>query len=231
MWVPKCVRFSRPFMARLLGLLKNIHKLPNNKKVPLTDACQLDLKWWGRFLRRFNGVELMVHDDPLHLPLEDLVELGAHVNCGDAQLKGGGSYYNGEYWSRPFPSWLQDSDVFIHLKKFYVVLVSAWLWGDSWRGKLIYIFSDNEAVVETLLKEKPKDTRMQELLREFLYIVCVKGFTPVFRRISTKANHEADYMSRVHNYENIHSYSVKHNLPIRKPVEAPDHLFRLHSNW
>ena len=29
-------------------------------------------------------------------------------------------------------------------------------------------------MVETLLKEKPKDTRMQELLREFLYIVCGK---------------------------------------------------------
>ena len=67
MWVSKCVRFSRPFMGRLLGLLKSIHHLPNNRKVPLTDACQLDLKWWGRFLRRFNGVELMVQDDPLHL--------------------------------------------------------------------------------------------------------------------------------------------------------------------
>ena len=49
--------------------------------------------------------------------------------------------------------------------------MSAWLWGDKWRGKLVYIFSDNTAVVETLTREKPKDTRMQELLREFLYIV------------------------------------------------------------
>ena len=215
----------------MLGLLKTMHHLPNNKKVPLTEDCQLDLKWWGRFLRRFNGVELMIHDDPLLLTLEDLVEIDANVNCGDAQMLGGGSYYRGEYWSRPFPSWLQDSQVFIHLKEFYVVLVSAWLWGDSWRGKLIYIFSDNDSVVETLLKEKPKDTRMQELLREFLYIVCVKGFTPVFRKIGTKANMEADYMSRVHNYEDIQAYAVKHKLPLRRPVEVPDHFFRLHSNW
>jgi hypothetical protein len=231
MWVSKCVRFSRPFMGRLLGQLKTMHSLPNNKKVPLTAACQLDLKWWGRFLRRFYGVEMMIHDDPLLLPLEELEELGAHVNCGDAQLLGGGSYYGSEYWSRPFPSWLQDSQVFIHLKEFWIVLVSAWLWGDKWRGKLVYIFSDNMAVVETLTREKPKDTRMQELLREFLYIVCVKGFTPVFRSIGTKANHEADYMSRIHNYEDIRAYAVKHNLPVRKPVEAPDHLFELHSNW
>ena len=62
------------------------------------------------------------------------------------------------------------------------------MWGDKWRGKLVYIFSDNTAVVETLTREKPKDTRMQELLREFLYIVCVKGFTPVFRSIGLLGN-------------------------------------------
>ena len=67
----------------------------------------------------------------------------------------------------------------------------------------MYIFSDNDAVLESLEKEKPKDTKMQGLLREFLYIVCVKGFTPAFRRIGTKSNHEADYMSRIHNHNDI----------------------------
>ena len=230
-WVSKCVKFSRPFMGRLLGQLKTMHHLSNNKKVPLSDSCRLDIKWWNRFLRRFNGVEMMIPDDPLLLTLEDLVEVGAHVNCGDAQMMGGGSYYGDEYWSRPFPRWLQDPQIFIHLKEFWVVLVSAWIWGEKWRGKLVYIFSDNDAVVETLEKEKPKDSRMQELLREFLYVVCVKGFTPAFRKIGTKANHEADFISRVHDNEAIGSYALKHNLPIRKPVEAPDHLFQLNSNW
>ena len=182
-------------------------------------------------MRRFNGVEMMIPDDPLLLTLGELAEVGAHVNCGDAQMMGGGSYYGDEYWSRPFPRWLQDPQIFIHLKEFWIVLVSAWIWGEKWRGKLVYIFSDNDSVVETLVKEKPKDSRMQELLREFLYVVCVKGFTPEFRKIGTKENHEADFISRVHNYEDIHTYAVKHSLPIRKPVEAPDHLFQLHRIW
>ena len=230
-WVSKCVRFSRPFMGRLIGQLKTMHLLPSHKKVPLLDSCKLDIKWWGRFLRRFNGVEMMIADDPLLLTLGDLVEVGALVNCGDAQMMGGGSYFEEEYWSRPFPRWLQDPTIYIHLKEFYVVLVSAWIWGDKWRGKLVYIFSDNDAVVETLEKQKPKDKKMQELLREFLYIVCVKGFTPAFRKIGSKPNHEADFMSRVHDHGSIHNYAVKHNLPIRRPVEAPDHLFQLNSNW
>ena len=230
-WVSRCVKFSRPFMGRLLGQLKSMHRLPYNKKVALSDPCKLDIKWWARFLRRFNGVEMMINDDPILLTLEELAEVGAHVNCGDAQMMGGGSYYGDEYWSRPFPRWLQDPQIFIHLKEFWIVLVSAWIWGEKWRGKLVYIFSDNDAVIESLEKEKPKDTKMQELLREFLYVVCVKGFTPAFRKIGSKPNHEADFMSRVHNHYDIQDYARKHNLPLRNRVEAPDNLFELHSNW
>ena len=69
-------------------------------------------------MRRFNGVEMLYQTDPMGLSLEELLEIGACVNCGDAQLKGGGSYYGQEYWSRPFPAWLQGDDTPIHLKEF-----------------------------------------------------------------------------------------------------------------
>ena len=155
----------------------------------------------------------------------------AKVNCGDAQVWGGGSYFGDEYWSRPFPTWLQDPGVPIHLKKFYVVLVSCWLWGDRWSGSVVYVFCDNDAVCETLDKEKPKDPKMNELLREFLYIVCIKRFTPVFRKISSKANEVADFISRCHNPSATADFFKKKNLPIRKLVSVPDHLFDLNSNW
>ena len=80
----------------------------------------------------------------------------------------------------------------IHLKEFYVVLASCLLWGDQWTGKLVYIFCDNDAVVEVLEKKKPKDEKMLELLREFLYIVCSKKFTPAFKKIGSKDNLTVD---------------------------------------
>ena len=92
------------------------------------------------------------------------------------------------------PRWLQDSQIPIHIKEFWVVLVSAWLWGHHWKGQLVYIFCDNTAVVESLDKEKPSVPKLQELLREFLFIVCTPGFTPVFRKIGTVANETADYI-------------------------------------
>ena len=109
--------------------------------------------------------------------------------------------------------------------------MSAWLWGQEWRGKLVYIFCDNSAVVEVLEKERPKDPKMQELLREFLFIVCSRGFTPVFRKIGTKSNSTADFISRRHDPVATQEFFSINNLPQRSLIAAPDSLFSLHSNW
>ena len=230
-WVSRCVRFSRPFMGRLLQQLKTMHQLADNKKIVLSPDCKLDISWWCRYLRRFNGVELIYTDDPMGLSLSQLLETNALVNCGDAQVWGGGSYFEGEYWSRSFPPWLQDPDVGIHLKEFYVVLASCWLWGDKWTGSLVYLFCDNDAVVETLDKEKPKDSRMQDLLREFLYIVCTKKFTPIFRKIGTKENFVADFISRCHDQAATSDFFARNNIQPKKLVTVPDSFFNLNSNW
>ena len=230
-WVSRCIKFSRGFMSRLLIQLKSMHTLPDHKKVPLSEECKLDIKWWDRYLRRFNGTELIYPTDPLNLTLDQLLDTSAIVNCGDAQPMGGGSYCGDEYWSRPFPKWLQDPQIPIHLKEFWVVLVSAWLWGHSWKGKLVYIFCDNTAVVQSLQKEKPSDPKMQELLQEFLFIVCSRGFTPVFRTVGTVENETADYISRVHDSTLTLKFFHSKGLPIRKLVTAPDNLFLLRSNW
>ena len=230
-WVSRCVEYSRAFMARLLNQLTLMHPLPDNKKVLFSEDCRADITWWSRYLRRFNGVECMYIDESMDLSLEQLLDSSALVNCGDAQPMGGGSYYGSEYWSRPFPRWLQDTRIAIHIKEFYVALVSAWLWGESWRGKVVYVFCDNEAVVETLENQKPKDPKLQELLREYLYIVCTRGFTPKFRKIGTKANEVADFISRRHDPTAIDKFFKDKNLPSRSIVEVPDSMFNLGSNW
>ena len=230
-WVSRCIQYSRAFMSRLLNQLKSMHGLADHKKVKLSEDCREDIQWWARYVRRFNGTELIYPTDPLNLSLDQLLDTTAIVCCGDAQPMGGGAYCGGQYWSRPFPSWLQDPTIPIHLKEFWVVLASSWLWSSQWRGKLVYIFCDNTAVVEVLEKERPNDPKMQELLREFLYIVCTRGFTPVFRAIGTKSNKTADFISRVHNPDYTRDFFKKNSLPARNPVTAPDNLFTLKSNW
>ena len=230
-WISRCVRFSRPFMGRLLQQLRDMHTLSDHKKHPLSYGCKEDILWWIRYTRRFNGVELMYNDQPLDLPLSQLCDTSAMVNAGDAQVRGGGAYFRGQYWSRPFPPWLQDPAIGIHLKEFYVVLVSAWVWGDLWTGNLVYIFCDNDAVVESLEKEKPKDQEMLKLLREFMYIVCTKKFTPVFKKIGTKQNWLADFISRCHDYNKTQKFFTENGLNPMQLINVPDNLFSINSNW
>ena len=230
-WISRCVKFSRPFMGRLLQQLRDIHSKPENKKFPMSDGCKQDIMWWKRYLRRFNGVELVYNDTPMNLSLIQLLDSPALVNCGDAQMWGGGAYFGQEYWSRPFPTWLQNPEIKIHMKEFYVVLASAWLWADQWTGKLVYIFSDNDAVVESLSQEKPRNQDMLQLVREFSYLVCTKRFTPVFRKIGTKDNWEADFISRCHDQGRIANFYTEKRMKQKKYLEVPDNFFDLGSNW
>ena len=45
-------------------------------------------------------------------------------------MLGGGADFGTEYWSQPFPKWLQDMQKPINLKEFRVVIVSVLLWGE-----------------------------------------------------------------------------------------------------
>ena len=96
---------------------------------------------------------------------------------------------------------------------------------------MVYIFSDNVAVVEVLDKERPTYPKMLELLQEFLYIVCTRSFTPVFMKIGTKDNAVADFISRNIDPAAATSYFKSRGHLMRTEVLAPDHLFTLRSNW
>ena len=109
--------------------------------------------------------------------------------------------------------------------------MSAWLWGERWRGKIVYVFCDNDTVVDTLEKQKPADPKLQELLREYLYVVCTRGFTPKFRKIGTKENEVADFISRRHDPAATETFFSSKGHPPRTLVEVPDHMFKLNSNW
>jgi hypothetical protein len=64
------------------------------------------------------------------------------------------------------PRDLQDPSIPIHTKEFWVLIVSARLWGEDWTGRAVTLFCDNDAVVVTINYIKPKDPDLLSLLRE-----------------------------------------------------------------
>ena len=126
---------------------------------------------------------------------------------------------------------MNDPLIPIHIKEMWVVLVSAKVWGESWTGRTMTIFCDNDAVCETLVHRKPRDTALLSLLREFLHLVVSWKFFPIIRKINTKKNEIAAHLSR--RYDSIAAAKVfsKFNLFDMLQVEPKTTFFNLSLNW
>ena len=230
-WVSKVVRHSRPFMGRLLQQLRDMKTTPDSKRVLLSLDCKKDILWWCTYLREYNGVTTIINDDDTQLSLELLMTSPYKVCAGDATLWGGGAWYGNKYWSREFPNFLKSSDIAVHVKEFWVVIASSWVWGDDWSGNCVYLFCDNDAVVDTIVHQKPRDPDMCSLLREFLYVVCLKKFSPILRKIDTKANALADHISRRYDHNSADQLFTSMGKPGMVRINVPDIRFKLTAPW
>ena len=130
-----------------------------------------------------------------------------------------------------FSEYMCSADTAIHIKEFIVVILSIRLWGPAWTGQRIMIFCDNEAVCETCTNLKPKDVKMQQLLREFLYWVCKYNFSPFLQKIKTKDNATADFISRNHNETDIAYYFEQNGFTDQNKVLIPDNWYSFQAEW
>ena len=230
-WVSKMVKHSRSFISRLLQQLRDSQETPENKKIPLSPECKKDLIWWSMYMRTFNGVSAIVNDEDSQQPLELLMKSSFKVYAGDANLWGGGGWYGEEYWSREFPLFLRSPDIPVHTKEFWVLIASCWAWGDVWSGSPVYLFCDNSSVVDTVLYQKPKDHDLGSLLREFLYVVCLKKFFPIVRYIDTKSNYLADHISRRYDHDSAVKLFASAGKPGMRKLHIHDETFKLSAPW
>ena len=230
-WVAKVVQHARPFMGRLLMQLRIMNNLKDNKKIKFTDESRKDILWWCRYLETFNGISMIVNDDPIPLSLEQLLDDPHGVCAGDATPSGGGAWHGREYWCGKLPAHLLDAQIPIHIKEFWILIVSAKLWGDTWTGKCVIMYCDNDSVCDTVTHKKPRDPALLSLLREFLFIVVSKKFFPVVRKIGTKENEMADYISRRFDREGAVQIFAKFGLYDMVQVKPRDDFFKLRAPW
>jgi hypothetical protein len=230
-WVAKVVRNARPFMGRLLAQLRTITNLKEGKKVKLSDESKKDILWWNKFLDRFNGISMIVNEDPIPLTYEQLLDDPHSICAGDATPTGGGAWHGREYWCGALPLELQDPQVPIHLKEFWVLIVSAKQWGNTWTGRTIVLYCDNDSVVDCTVYKKPRDPSLLSLLREFLHVVVTKKFFPVVRKIGTKQNALADHISRRFDPEAAKHVFAKSGLSDMVLVKPRADYFSLTAPW
>ena len=230
-WVSKVIRYARAFMSRLLGMLRSMSDVKEGKKMVFCSEAKKDIRWWGKYLEEFNGVTMIFNEDPIPLSYEQLLDTPRDIMASDATPTGSGAWYDTEYWSEPFPHFLQDPQIPIHQKEFWALIVAAKLWGDQWSGRSIVLFCDNDSVVETIEKRKPRDPMLASLLREFLFIVVRKKFHPIVRKIESKRNEIADFLSRRYDVAGARDMFAKFGIRnVEKVVPKPE-MFIFTSNW
>ena len=230
-WVAKVVMHARPFMGRLLAQLRTMTNLKDSKKIKLHDESKKDILWWHRYLDTFNGISMIVNEEPILLTLEQLLDDPHAVCAGDATPTGGGAWHGHEYWCGKLPADLQDPAVPIHIKEFWTMIVSAKQWGDTWTGRSVVLFCDNDSVCDTVVHKKPRDPALLSLLREFLYVVVSKKFIPVVRKIGTKENEIADHISRRFDHHAAEKVFAKYGLLDMVLVKPSEKFFKLTAAW
>ena len=230
-WVARVIKYARAFMGRLLDQLRSLSSLHDGKKVVFSEESRKDIRWWAEYLEHFNGVTMIVNEDPIQLSYEQLLDSPYSICAGDATPSGGGAWYGDEYWCGKLPEWLLDPLIPIHMKEFWVMIVSAKVWGENWSGKTITIFCDNDAVCDTVTYRKPRDQGLLSLLREFLYLVVTMKFFPVVRKIGSSENEIADHISRYFDDEAAAKVFAKFGFQNMRRIKPKTTHFNLSSTW
>ena len=119
----------------------------------------------------------------------------------------------------------------IHLKEFIVLILTIKSWGGFWAGHRIVMYCDDDSVCDTCTHQRPKDLKMQELLREFLFWVCKYNFFLIVEKIETKENHIADYLSRVYDSDLIDKYLTSEGFDNSSCVDIPLSWYEFQADW
>ena len=221
-FVSKCVRQSRVFIARILALLGKLRH--NHHHANLTAEFRKDLVWWLRFLREYNGVS-MINIAQWTSP--------DTVFSTDACLAGCGGVCDDQYFHGVFLPFISEQNLDISSLELLTIVVALQLWGARWTGLRITVRCDNEAAVTSVNTGRCRNPFMNSCLREICYFAALREFEVCAVHIPGVSNHFADLLSR---WDSC-SLSAKAQFLPRvqrdhwQEVPVPDGMFRFHGTF
>ena len=181
LYVSKCVHSSRPFLNRMLDLLRASNKL---ESINLNIEFKRDLNWFCEFLPHFNGSAFFKHDN-----IDGEIEL-------DACLEGLGAIYNNHIYAISISKGYMHMGI-VHLEMLNI-LVALRVWAKQWATKTISVKYDNEAVVTILQSGKTRDPLLAAICRNISMETARADIRLRTTHIPGKINIIADSLSRFH---------------------------------
>ena len=184
-YVVKCVRQSRVFLNRLLCDLRCFKS--GVQSIRLSSDFRKDIKWWLRFMDKYNGVSFIPQPD-WHAP--DV------VFATDSTLGGCGGLTSDEYFHASFPSFILDQCLDINCLEILGVVVAVRLWGEFYAGRRILLYCDNLQAVIAINSGRTRSDFMGKCVRQLWLEVASHEFQLKAVHLPGEENRLADSLSR-----------------------------------
>ena len=198
LYVHKCVRPSRIFVNRMLELLRQNY---DKKSITLTPGFRRDLRWFEKFLARYNGASFFDHQ-----PIFGTIEL-------DACLTGFGGCWENLIYHVAIEK--HYNNLAITQLEMLNILVALRIFSTFWQGQRIQVKCDNMAVVQVLQTGKARDPFLGACARNIWMEAAKADIDIVYTHIQGRKNVVADLLSRWKNTQSHHQILCQHvNNPI-----------------
>ena len=200
----KVIRPGRSFLRRMIDLLKR-YKMAHHQ-IRLNREFRSDLRWWTNFIVPWNGVSYLLAGPTSEFASDASGSWGCGAHTTDSWFQ-----IRWDEQSLPFS---------ITIKELLPIMVAAVVWGTRWRAQKVLCHCDNQAVVAVLNSRSSKQPQLMHMLRCLFFVEASYGFELSASYIPTKANDQADDLSR----NNLSSFLSKVPALKGSQVKIPTQL-------
>lgn len=202
-WTTKVVRGGRTFLRRIVDEKCKRIIIANRKRgpQPISEETREDLRWWDRFLTKFNGVTAIPDSEWTPGSPSPDNNPKAWTLATDACADGFGARWNNHYISGQWTAHQRqlaqrDKGLAISTLELAAIVIAANTWGKQWQGKRILIECDNTAAVSAINTGSCHNQLLMSLTRELWYVCCRFEFELRAVHIPGLTNIDADLLSR-----------------------------------
>jgi hypothetical protein len=143
-----------------------------------------DLRWWQKFLRRFNGKPFGF------LPNRPIIKCTTDASS----FAGCGILASSKAWVH---SWDTKQTLWhINIKELWAVFHSLLSWGESWENSDVLLATDNSSVLSWINKGSGSSPQAMKLLRRIFWITATFNIRIRATWVPSQSNHAADAGSR-----------------------------------
>ena len=206
---------ARAFSRRLIAAV-TAAQAAGQHSIAMTKSLQLDLLWWRRFARTFNGTAVILHEPCLYPGFfsTDASDLGfggflsglsfsipwdlAAVPTAVASLPLAVRRTAGKLWPRPnTPQWAD-----VAYRELFAMVWAFWLWGQAHLANrnatvAVTVHTDNNVILAEINGFGSRNVFRMALLRALFSHAAAHNIRPSATRISSEANILADAASRL----------------------------------